>query len=66
MALSNAPEFGVLRLARIEPIQVREWVSALSGGGLSPSRIRQAYRLLDACLKAAVETATWPGRPGSA
>ena len=50
------PEFGSSNLARIEPIQVREWVSQLTAGGLSASRIRQAYQLLSASLKAAVES----------
>jgi len=50
------PRFGDTQLARIEPIQVREWVSGLVGRGLSPSRIRQAYQLLSASMKAAVES----------
>jgi integrase len=50
------PRFGDVQLARIEPIQVREWISGLVGQGLSPSRIRQAYQLLSASMKAAVES----------
>jgi integrase len=48
--------FGDSRLARIEPIHVREWIAQLSERRLSPSRIRQAYMLLSAILKAAEES----------
>lgn len=40
----------------IQPVQVREWIAQLSEAGLSPSRIRQAYQLLSAILKSAVES----------
>jgi integrase len=50
------PEYGSSNLGRIEPIQVREWISNLTARGLSSSRIRQAYQLLSASLKAAVES----------
>lgn len=49
------PTFGQLRLASIEPIQVREWVSEMTERRLSSSRIRQAYQLLSASLQAAAE-----------
>jgi len=50
------PAFGRVPLGRIQPVHVREWVAGLAEAGLSPSRIRQAYQLLSAILKAAVES----------
>jgi integrase len=50
------PRFGRTPLGRIQPVHVREWVAALAERGLSPSRIRQAYQLLSAILKSAVES----------
>jgi integrase len=50
------PEFGRARLGAIDPLWIREWVTALVGRGLSASRVRQAYRLLGAILLAAVES----------
>ena len=49
------PVFGELALGGVQPLQVREWVAHLENSGLSPSRIRQAYQLLSAVLKTAVE-----------
>lgn len=40
----------------MQPVHVREWVAGLAEAALSPSRIRQAYQLLSAILKAAVES----------
>jgi integrase len=50
------PSFGNVALARIEPVDIREWVAALIDHGLSPSRVRQAYQLLSAVMKSAVES----------
>ena len=50
------PAFGRTPLGRIHQVDVREWVSRLSQSGLSPSRTRQAYQVLSALLKAAVES----------
>ena len=50
------PGFGSVALARIEPVDVREWVAALTERGLSPARVRQAYQLLSAIMKSAVES----------
>ena len=50
------PAFGRTPLGRIRQVDVREWVSRLSQRGLSPSRTRQAYQVLSALLKAAVES----------
>jgi integrase len=49
------PEFEGIPLGAIRPVSVRDWVSALNREGMSPSRIRQAYQLLAAILKGAVE-----------
>jgi integrase len=48
------PVFGNTPLGAIEPEDVAAWVSDMAGSGLSASRIRQAYRVLSATLKAAV------------
>jgi integrase len=50
------PEFGRIPIARIDPIHVQQWVADMDAAGLSTSRIRQAYQLLSASLKAAVES----------
>jgi integrase len=49
------PEFGNLPVASIKPMMVGEWVASLSTQGLSPSRVRQSYRLLSQIMRAAVE-----------
>ena len=51
------PVLGDLQLGRLRPIDVQEWVSALTARGLSPSRVRQAYRLLSQILSAAEDSA---------
>ena len=48
------PTFGRSRLRDLEPLAVREWVASLSRRGLSPSRVRQSYRLLSQLCDAAV------------
>lgn len=50
------PELGRAPLGEIDPLWVREWVARLAGRGLSASRVRQAYCLLAAILRAAVES----------
>lgn len=50
------PELGRAPLGEIDPLWVREWVAGLVGRGLSASRVRQAYRLLGAIMRAAVES----------
>jgi integrase len=50
------PAFGNVSLARIQPVDVREWVARLNAKGLSSSRMRQAHHLLSMILKAAVES----------
>lgn len=49
-----SPTFGAVPIGRIEQLEVRDWVARLTKEGLSPSRIRQAYQVLSAMLKAAV------------
>jgi len=46
--------FGKTPLGAIEPEDVAAWVAEMAEQGLSASRIRQAYRVLSATLKAAV------------
>lgn len=48
------PAFGKTPLGAIEPDDVSTWVAEMAKRGLSASRIRQAYRVLSAALKAAV------------
>lgn len=50
------PAFGDAALARIEPVDVQEWIAALTARGLSPSRVRQSYFLLQSILRAGVES----------
>jgi integrase len=49
------PAFGSVPLGRIDTLAVKAWVAAMLAAGLSPSRIRQAYRVFSATTKAAVE-----------
>jgi integrase len=49
------PTFDELNLAALKPMMVSEWVAELHGGGLSPSRVRQSYRLLSQIMNSAVE-----------
>jgi integrase len=49
------PTFGDVPLSAIRPIAVSEWVASLRRRGLSPSRVRQSYRLFAQILWAAVE-----------
>lgn len=50
------PRFGNVPLGRIQPLDIREWVSDLHSSGLSASRIRQAYYLVAQILRAGVES----------
>lgn len=49
------PEFGELPCNRIERSQGREWIARLQAQGLSASRIRQAYFVVNMILDEAVE-----------
>ena len=48
------PTFGQVPVSAIRPIMVHEWVASLTRR-LSPSRVRQSYRLLSQILRSAVE-----------
>ncbi len=51
------PKFGGLRLDEIERLDVQRWIAVLhEERKLSPARIRQAYQVLAAALKAAVQS----------
>jgi integrase len=51
------PRFGRFRLGEIERLDIQRWVAALhEDRGLSPARVRQAYQVLAAALKAAVQS----------
>jgi len=50
------PRFGNVSLGRIQPVDIREWVSQLHSSGLSASRTRQSYYLVAQILRAAVES----------
>ena len=56
------PSFGEIPLAKIQPVDVRYWVSAMIDHGLSPSRVRQAYLVFSSIMKAAVESEYIAGR----
>ncbi len=51
------PVFGNVPLAKVRPVDVRRFVGELSDGGMSSSRVRSTYFLLQALFKAAVESA---------
>lgn len=57
------PRFADAMLADVRPVDVRMWVAALSGRGLSPSRVRQAYNLLGAAMATAVVDGLLAGTP---
>lgn len=50
------PTFGTARLQDIRTIAVEQWITDMEAEPLSPSRIRQAYNVLSASLKAAVRS----------
>lgn len=49
------PTFGDHNLAAVKPMMVSEWVAALHDAGLSPSRVRQSYRLLSQIMRSAAD-----------
>jgi integrase len=49
------PAFGNKKLDALKPMMVSEWIAQLHASGLSPSRVRQSYRLLSQIMRAAVE-----------
>lgn len=49
------PTFGRAPIGEIRPIDVREWLSAMQARRLSASSCRQAYHLLAAIMRTAVE-----------
>lgn len=60
------PRWGNVRLDRVTTALVRSWVAGMrgvTGKPLSPSRVRQAYRLLSAMLDLAVEDGRLPKNP---
>jgi integrase len=48
------PTFGTVPVSAVRPIMVHEWVATLTRR-LSPSRVRQSYRLLSQIMRSAVE-----------
>jgi integrase len=50
------PVLGDVPLGKLRPIIVQEWLAGLTTRGLSPSRARQAYRLLSQLLAAAEDS----------
>lgn len=59
------PTLGRKALRDLRPMQVREWVAALSAKGYSASRVRQSYRLLSQLLDAAVADGLLAANPCS-
>lgn len=49
------PRLGGLPLSAVKPITVAEWIADLQREGLSPSRVRQSYRLFSQIMRAAAE-----------
>ncbi len=50
------PAFGSTPLAKVRPVDVRRFVAELSEGGMSASRVRSSYFLVQAIFRAAVES----------
>ena len=50
------PTFGSMPLAKVRPVDVRKFVAELSAAGMSSSRVRSTYFLLQAIFRAAVES----------
>ena len=50
------PEFGALPLAKIRALDVNRFVTRLSASGMSPSRVRSIYFLLQSVLRSAVDS----------
>ncbi len=49
------PSLGDRELSSLRPIAVAEWIGSMRTGGLSASRIRQAYRVLSQLMASAVD-----------
>jgi integrase len=62
-AVHLVPRFGRLPLSGIDPLMIETWVVELTDRGLSPSRTRQAFRLLSMILKAAVRARRLSSNP---
>ena len=50
------PELGKAPLAKVRAVDVRSFVAKLSNAGMSPSRVRSTYFLVQAIFRAAVES----------
>src|SRR5690606_31703898 len=59
------PAFERAPIGEIRPIDVREWMSKMQARDLSASSCRQAYHLLSAILRAAVEDGRLAASPCS-
>lgn len=57
------PAFGAWPIARIRPMDIQEWVAAMTAEGLSASRVRQAAHLFGSILAAAVNEGLMPTSP---
>lgn len=49
------PELGKRQVGSIRPADLKRWVAGMAADGLSPARIRHAYRLAAAILRSAVD-----------
>jgi integrase len=49
------PEFGSVKINRIDALNIETWISDMEARGLSASRVRHAYAMLKAILAAAVK-----------
>lgn len=50
------PAFGNVPLAKVRAVDIRRFVGELSDGGMSPSRVRSVYFLIQAIFRSAVES----------
>lgn len=48
------PVFGKVKLSKIQPLQIQEWINAMCKDGLSPKTIKNIFAVLNGILSAAV------------
>ncbi|HVE45335.1 MAG TPA: tyrosine-type recombinase/integrase [Acidimicrobiales bacterium] len=57
------PKFAEWPIGRIRPMDVQDWIAAMTADGLSASRVRQGAHLLGSILSAAVNEGMIPTNP---
>lgn len=57
------PHFGEVGIGRLSPLDVQSWVTDLQEAGLSPRTVREAYRVFNGIMAAAVTARLIPDSP---